>query len=744
MCRRKVRVLAFTAFAMSSAGNLKAQEAAQNVQDASSVALPPVVVAAPKQLISQKPSSTSAGIDDGKSKGTASKSKKADGGVDTAASSQGLPGSAGVFTLGQIDMVGGTAITNDAMWTFSKATLDQSLSLAPGVAASNSGGTRNEQLIFVRGFDRWQVPISIDGIPIYRPADNRIDFSSFLTANLSEVQIAKGYTSVLNGPGGMGGWINMVTKKPTKPFEGQIEGGMMFGGDGQYEGYRTYASFGTRQRGYYAQVSGSVLDLDGWYLSDNFKPTSVENGGERDHSNKSNWEANAKIGLTPNATDDYSINYVRMNNSKGAPYHVTDPVSTQRYWDWPDTTQQNIYWLSHTKLSPASFVETKVYYTTFSDNLMSYDDAAQTTQKTPKAFDSIYNDWAGGGSILYGLDITPWDTLKSTFLYRRDNHTESQGYNVKGVSCGKTTPCFWEPDQTDLEDTYSVAFENTLRATNRIDIVSGISYDWRRLYEAQEFTTTDGLFEYPKKDTDALNWQSAIVYRYNDTGTVHASVSDRTRFPTIFERFSSRFGGATSNPGLQPERSINYEVGWANNFARNSQMSAAVFYSDVTNLIQSVPFIYDGQAVTQSQNVGDGHYYGIEYSVDYAVNDSLLVGGNITWIRRDVHNPDNPSFELTGLPAVKGIAYATYKITNAWSITPNVEFATDRWTVNTAGTVYYETGAFALANFQTEYDINDTTSLIFNARNLTDENYTLTDGYPEQGRNFYVGMRTQF
>ncbi|MBS0240026.1 MAG: TonB-dependent receptor [Proteobacteria bacterium] len=741
MFRRSVYVCSCATLALMSAQHSQAQQAADGAQE--SAALPPVVVVAPIQRISQKRATTSGATTNGPSGKTNSQAAEAEE-TGEAPSVQGLPGSAGVFTLGQIDMVGGSAITNDAMWTFSKATLDQSLALAPGVAASNSGGSRNEQLIFVRGFDRWQVPVSIDGIPIYRPADNRIDYASFLTANLSEIQIAKGYTSVINGPGGMGGWINMVTKKPTQPFEGQVEGGMMFGGDGQYEGYRTFASFGTRQRGYYAQVSGSVLDLDGWYLSDDYKPTASENGGERDHSYKNNWEANAKIGFTPNATDDYSINYIRMNNAKGAPYHTTDPVSTQRYWDWPDTTQQNFYWLSHTKLSPASFVETKVYYTAFSDNLMSYDDPAQTKQTTPKAFDSIYNDWAAGGSILYNVDLTPWDTLKSTFLYRRDNHTESQGYNIKNVSCGKTTPCFWEPDQTDLEDTYSVAFENTIHATNRLDWVAGISYDWRKLYEAQEFTTTDGLFQYDKKDSDALNWQTALVYRYDDFGTVHASVSDRTRFPTIFERFSSRFGGATSNPDLQPERAVNYEVGWTNKFARNSQMSAAVFYSDVTNAIQSVPFIYQGNAVTQSQNVGDGNYYGIEYSVDYAVNDRLLVGGNITWTHRDIHNPTNPSFELTGMPEVKGIAYLTYKITNAWSVTPNVEFATDRWTVNTAGTLYYETGAFALANFQTEYELTDKTSLLFNARNMFDENYTLVDGYPEQGRNFYVGMRSQF
>jgi iron complex outermembrane receptor protein len=752
MRSKNVCASACIALAMTTAGNLHAQGAGVANQGASEVALPPVVVASPKQRIAQKPRLKPKGADAAQSGATSGEAEKvdADGGEgDSGLSGNGLPGTAGVFTLGQIDMVGGSAITNDAMWTFSKTTLDQALALAPGVAASNSGGTRNEQLIFVRGFDRWQVPISIDGITIYRPADNRIDFASFLTADVSQVQIAKGYTSVLNGPGGMGGAINLVTKKPTKAVEGEVQGGMMFGTDGQYEGYKTYASLGTRQRGYYAQVSGALLDTDGWFLSNDFKPTAVENGGERDHSYKDNWQVSAKLGLTPNATDDYSINFVRMNNAKGAPYHVTDPVATQRYWDWPDTTQQNLYWLSHTKLGSSSFVETKAYYTTFQDKLVSYDDPAQTMQTLPKAFISNYDDWAGGGSILFGTDVTPWDTFKATFFYRRDQHDETQAYNVKNKTCGSTKPCFQEPTQTDLEDTYSIAFENTVHATNRIDIVTGVSYDWRKLYKAEEFTTDLGMFEYNKKDSDAFNWQSAIVYRADDFNTWHASVSDRTRFPTIFERFSSRFGGATSNPDLEAERSINYEVGWTGAFARNSQMSAAVFYSDVSNLIQSVPFICQdpaclGQAVSQSQNVGDGNYYGVEYSIDYAVNDSLLVGGNITWLQRDIHNPSNPAFELTGMPTVKGISYLTYKITDAWSITPNVEFASDRWTVTSNGKLYYKTGAFALANFQTEYDLTDKTSLMLTARNIFDENYVLTDGYPEMGRSFYANMRTQF
>jgi iron complex outermembrane receptor protein len=83
------------------------------------------------------------------------------------------------------------------------------------VAASNSGGSRNEQLLFVRGFDRFQVPLTIDGIRVYLPADNRLDFDRFLTADLSQIQVAKGYVSVLNGPGTLS---PASRKKNTKPM----------------------------------------------------------------------------------------------------------------------------------------------------------------------------------------------------------------------------------------------------------------------------------------------------------------------------------------------------------------------------------------------------------------------------------------------------------------------------------------------------------------------------------------------
>ncbi len=108
----------------------------------------------------------------------------------------------GVFGLGEIlvigtrigtPTVGGAVITQEQIYTYDKLSLDQAVNLAPGVNAQfDSNSRRTESDIFVRGFGRWQVPMLIDGVRLYLPADNRIDFARFLTADVAEIQIQKG------------------------------------------------------------------------------------------------------------------------------------------------------------------------------------------------------------------------------------------------------------------------------------------------------------------------------------------------------------------------------------------------------------------------------------------------------------------------------------------------------------------------------------------------------------------------
>ncbi|MEG6509385.1 TonB-dependent receptor [Methyloligella sp. 2.7D] len=707
--------------------------------------LPPIVVVAeppaPARPRTYAPASTPAPATGG-APGTAEQGSEA-----TVA---GDPGARGIFTLGELDQIGGSVITNKTMWTYNKNTLDQALSIVPGVTMQNTGGSRNERDIFVRGFNRYRVPLYMDGVRLYLPADNRLDYNRFLTPDLSEIQVQKGYVSVLDGPGGMGGAINMVSRRPTKPLEIEARTGFEFDGDlGSLAVWNGYAFTGTRQKHYYAQVSGTIRDQDHWWMSEDFDPVlrANEDGGARNHSNAKDWRLNAKFGITPNATDEYSFNYTKQSGDKSAPLHVKGQVvQGPRYWSWPYWDMQSAAWLSKTKLGNKSYVKTNAYYNTFDNLLSSYDDASYTTQEGFRTFNSYYQDYAYGGSVEFGTDLMPMNTFKTAVHYRRDDHKEWSHDAPDGSN-------FVEPVQENVEDTWSVAAENTFHATSRLDFIGGIAFNQLEVVQAQDYD--DGLFNYPTSTTHAFDYQGGAIYSYSDTGKLHATVSDRTRFPTMFERFSTRFGLVDPNPDLGPERAINYEIGASDTLFNNTvKLSGAVFYSDLKDSIQPVYVSSSGSTAIQNQNI-DGTYKGVEFSVDWTINKRLRVGGNYTYLNRDF-DYETKGAKPEGTPQHEGFVYLAWDATDKLTITPNLELASSRYSLITSSSSsllsgalprtpnYASLGSYALVNLQAEYRYSDTVTVGLGATNLLDQNYELTEGFPEAGRMFYANLKATF
>jgi iron complex outermembrane receptor protein len=637
--------------------------------------------------------------------------------------------------------IGGSEITREQLQKFDRTTLDQAVNLVPGVVSTQDvNGRRNEADIFVRGFGRQQVPLLVDGVRIYLPADNRLDFGRFLTADVAAIQIQKGYASVIDGPGGLGGTINLVTMKPTQALE--AEAGVSTGGR-SVEGWNGFAIIGSKQRRYYVQGSISASDRDSWSLSGDYQPAtnSLQPRGERVGSDTQDWRANVKFGVTPNATNEYVFNYTKQSGEKGAPLNIYNnpPVPGNSFWRWPYWDIQNTSVLTTTQLGKSSYLKAKAYYNTFENGLDAYDDITYTTQSANGRFRSPYDDHAYGTSIELGTTPAAANTLKGAFHYRTDVHREQQVSRPTHATLATT-----EPMQEQSQYTWSVALEDTFRVSPSVDVVAGLSYDKYKITKAEEFNTTLGLFQNPSGGSDAVNGQAAIVWRHARTGEWHASISDRSRFPVIFELYSTRFGTATPNPNLGPERATNVEFGWARAVS-NVRVSGAVFYSNVRDLIQTVVL---PDTTTQTQNVGNGDFSGFELAVDVPVGRTVRAGGNYTFIHREITDALQPNLRATGVPTNRAFMWATWQPIPPLRITPSLDLANDRWSdinpVPAGAFPYLKTGDYHLLDLDATYSLVRQLDVSVGFKNLLDDYYELAWGFPQQGRTFYVRTRVRY
>ncbi|RYD82895.1 MAG: TonB-dependent receptor, partial [Sphingomonadales bacterium] len=340
------------------------------------------------------------------------------------------------------------------------------------------------------------------------------------------------------------------------------------------------------------------------------------------------------------------------------------------------------------------------------------------------------------------VDLTEADRFTLAAHYRRDKHDEYQ----QGFPSG-----FTEPHQGNLEDTFSIAGENRLSLSPAWTLTLGASYDWRDLKKAEEYGAPPAggpsvLFSYPIRNAAAFNWQGRLEWHPNEDSELHASVSRRSRFPTIFERFSTQFGTAASNPGLEPERSTNFEIGGSRQFGV-LRAEGAIFYSNIDDAIVSVRPAGSPANTTTRRNLGDAEYYGAELSLTARFGSTLELGANYTYIHRrfDIMPQVGvtiPAFELTDVPTHKGFAYASWSPTPRLRIVPNVDIASDRTTLTTAAPpVYYRTGSYIQANIRVDFDILDNVTIGVGAKNLFDDYYVLVDGFPEAGRSFFLSFQ---
>lgn len=645
------------------------------------------------------------------------------------------------YTLGEINVtaprgeaisLADDAISQEDMRLFNRETVGTALNTLPGISMTQ-GGQRNEQLVQLRGFDLRQVPVFVDGIPVYVTYDGYVDLARFNTFDLSKIQVSKGFSSVLYGPNTLGGAINLVSRKPSKEFEGSITAGLKTDRNFKYNGYSTDLNMGGNYGTWYWQANTSYLDNDRYRMSSDYNPNRFENGGDRERAYNRDGKINLKIGFTPREGDEYSLNYINQQGDKGSPvYAGNDSGRTANYWDWPKWDKESLYFISRTSLGGNAYLKVRAFYDKFKNVLESYDDARYATMTRGSSFTSIYNDDTYGASAELGFDIAARNTLKFAAHYKHDKHEEHNQGN---------------PVQTFEDRTVSFAVEDTHKITDKLSLVTGLSYDVRDTLQAEGLNNANRIYDFPRGSAHALNPQAGLFYKPSEDSDIHLTVARKSRFATMKDRFSGRFGRAVANPNLDTEIATHYELGASAFVTPQLRLQGAVFYTDTKDMIQSVSLPNSacsagGGQCFQFRNIGKVESQGIELGATWFSSDSLEIGGNYSFINRDNLSND---LRLTDVPRQKLFAYGRWKATDALQLVASVEAASSRYSrQNSALNDWLSAKGYATGNVKAMYAVNADWFAEAGVNNLLDKNYAYTEGFYMEGRNMFINVTRKF
>jgi iron complex outermembrane receptor protein len=634
------------------------------------------------------------------------------------------PDSSKVFTLGEVIISADQkdsihSINMEQIRQFHRLTVSSALNLLPGINQSNVGA-RNESMIYVRGFDLRQTPVFIDGVPVYVPYDGYVDLARFTTFNLSKIVVEKGGASVLYGPNTMGGVINLISLKPVHSLEINAAAGWLTGGN------EASINVGSRMKKIYLQADFSRYQRDYYNLSHSFQPTKTEDGSRRDNSYNNDWKYGFKLGYTPDEKNEFAIGYSHQEGSKGTPvYAGTDTLNSlyksPRYWQWPKWNKESIYFLSNSALNTRNRLKTRIFYDRFVNILKSFDNSIYTTQSKPYAFTSYYNDYTFGGNVEFGHLFSAANSLKTAVHFKQDAHREhNEG----------------EPVRKMTDNTFSAGVTDLHTFNEHWILEGGASFNARQSEEAQNYNSQTHLITpFPSNNSNAINVQGKLLYAFAPSRMLALTADRMTRFATIKDRYSYKLGTAIPNPDLHAEHTMNFAMQYNDTRIKHLELEGTVFYNLIHNVIQNVSNVsYDSvknQWLSQSQNKGKAAYYGAEAAITYHFSPLFTSGLNYSFIKRK--NLDNPHLYFTDVPEHKAIGWAQFN-TSYLDFLLNGEYDASRYSTS-YGT---KTPSFFLLHASTTLNVIRWIKLQGGVNNIFDRNYMLTEGYPEQGRNYFV------
>lgn len=548
-----------------------------------------------------------------------------------------------------------------------------------------STGGKSGSTLRIRGFDNDQIKIMLDGRPLGGGYFGNVDLNTIPVSDIKEIRILKGPVSSLYGSDTMGGVINIITDSPSNTS--WLKMGTEFKRNNTNKSYVS----STRDLGEWDYwLYASHYQTDGFMLSEDFVPTNIENGEDRDNCERNQWDLQSKLNFT--LFDFHSIGFqagYTFMDTKEIPASIYEN-QLRKFIDWK-RYQLSTLGLFQLKYNLTS--ETNIYYDHYDDTYAEYN---PFTGVMYSQWPSNINSWILGAHQKFDWEIT--DGLDSSFGYR----FEKQAFKRKDNS--------EYPDWFGKEQLQHNCFWQTEFTYNSLNLTAGSGVSFFRPNGRDNWLThfepSAGIYY-----KNSLNWKSSLAF------------SSNTNYPTLHQLFSSSNG----NSELTEERAQKAEFNLLAPYSFGSlsgSIQQSVFYNHITGLIEKIIGTYSNidQIDSYGYEVSSKIYFGWEHQADYSY----------------IKYSDDSNAKLLETPSHS--VYLTERIDLPYFIKLeyNVSWKDVRHTEENVDLPAYWLHSIYFNKKLSRYKI------MFGVENIFDLNYQEEFGFPGEGINFVLSLEGEF
>jgi len=492
--------------------------------------------------------------------------------------------------------------------------------------------------IDMRGVGKNRVLFLVDGVPQNDNFNNSVAWVAWghiPKEAIERIEILRGPSSSLYGSEGLGGVINIITKKPGEKraasFQAKAGNASTFGGNALYS---------QRIKNFGFLLSGGYEDTDGFYMIEDPSDYEIKRWRKKgqvfgkllyDFSSRSKLELSAL--------------YFNQDAGQGREFFRQE-LELNHY------TLNYSHLFNNIRFKGIAFLN-RADKTAFQDNAA--DNYASLNRE--EKFKNIYNtgfDVQGTFFKWQSLDITLGSSYKYINFDYNVDYTDSER-NAGALGNQQLISPFLLADLKLLE--------------NSLFFNLGLRYDYIQTSSASNWDTqaTSGKPAYDNTYNMTQNMSFSpkfgVSWHPGPNNTIRATIGKGFRMPGLFELYKVhvRRGGAyyrEANPGLKPENILSWDFGTEHNLSENLLAKVSFYQSLATDyigdrLINTASFA--GGTRTRYEyildNISEVKIHGLEFETHWSPIKYTSFKGNYTYnISEIVLDEENQSLKGNYLP----------------------------------------------------------------------------------------------